>query len=161
MLLVKIDLMIDTNTNQYYIQLRGLLKVSIEKDPIEILRIKLHFIFINYYFYPLRYIGKNKKNKNISKKKKKKKTRSKIGLRNGLQLLKSFKIKRFDLKIDTGDYTLNAKLYPLFLFLNNRVGHFNVNFKNRNQFVLHIQNRPIDIVKSYINLKTKHYGLTF
>jgi hypothetical protein len=159
MLLVKIDLMINTNTNQYYIQLRGLAKASIEEHPIEMLRIKLHLIFINYYFYPLRYIGKNEKKKNIGKEKNK--IRSKIGLRNGLQLLKSFKIKRFDLNIDTGDYTLNAKLYPLFLFLNNGVGHFNVNFEDRNQFVLHLQNRPIDIVKSFINLKTKHYGLTF
>lgn len=159
MLLVKIDIMIDTNTNQYYIQLRGLAKASIEKHPIEMLRIKLNLFFINYYFYPLRYIGKNEKKKNIAKKKKK--TRNEIGLRNGLQLLKSFKIKRFDLNIDTGDYTLNAKLYPLFLFLNNGVGHFNVNFVDRNQFVLHLQNRPIDIVKSFINLKTKHYGLTF
>ncbi|MBG7629219.1 MAG: hypothetical protein IZT56_02190 [Bacteroidetes bacterium] len=151
--------MINTNTNQYYILLRGFVKASIETHGTEILRIKLNLLFINYYFYPLRYIGKNEKKKNIGKEKNK--IRSKIGLRNGLQLLKSFKIKRFDLNIDTGDYTLNAKLYPLFLFLNNGVGHFNVNFENRNQFVLHLQNRPIDIVKSFINLKTKHYGLTF
>lgn len=151
--------MINTNTNQYYIQLRGLAKASIEKHPIEILRIKLNLFFINYYFYPLRFIGINEKKKNIAKEKNK--TRSKIGLIKGLQLLKSFKIKRFDLNIDTGDYTLNARLYPLFLFLNNGVGHFQVNFENRNQFVLHVQNRPIDIIKSFINLKTKHYGLTF
>ena len=158
-LLAPIDFLINTNTDQYYIQLKGFVKASIETHHTEILRIKLNLLFINYYFYPLRYIGENKKNKSIAKKKKK--TRSKIGLSNGLHLLKTFKIKRFDLKIDTGDYTLNAKLYPLFLFLNNSVGHFSINFENRNQFVLHIQNRPIDIVKSFINLKTKHYGLTF
>jgi len=159
MLLVKIDLMIDTNTNQYYIQLRGLAKASIEKHPVEMLRIKLNLFFINYYFYPLRYIGINENKRKVTKKNKK--TKSKIGLRKGLRLLKSFKIKRFDLNIDTGDYTLNAKLYPLFLFLNNGVRHFHVNFENRNQFVLHIQNRPIDIIKSFINIKTKYYGFTF
>ena len=80
MLLVKIDLMIDTNTNQYYIQLRGLVKVSIEKDPIEILRIKLHFIFINYYFYPLRYIEKIKRTKIFLKRKRKRKQEAKLAL---------------------------------------------------------------------------------
>ena len=147
LLLTPVDLYLNSNTNNYYIQLRGLAKASIEKDPIEIARIKLHLFFMNFYFYPFKYIF-SKKKKGI--KKIEKKSKRKIGLKKGLQIIKSFKVKRFDLEIDTGDYCLNAKLYPLFVFLNYRVGHFKVNFEDKNQFVLHLQNRPIDIIKQLL-----------
>lgn len=148
-LLVPIDLLINTNTNQYYIQIKGLAKASLEKDNVEILRIKLRMFFMNFYFHPLKYIGLTEKKKIVKKNKVKRKR--KIGLKKSLQILKSFKVKRFDLEMDTGDYTLNAKLYPVFAFLNYNVGHFKVNFEDRNQLVLHLQNRPIDIIKSFIN----------
>jgi len=149
-LLVPIDLYINTTTNQYYAQIRGLAKASIEKDNVEIVRIRLRTFFMNFYLYPLKYIGLTDKKERV----KKNKTKRKIGLKKGLQILKSFKIKRFNLEIDTGDYTLNAKLYPLFIFLNYHIGHFKVNFLDKNQLVLHLQNRPINIIKSFINLKT-------
>ncbi|WP_157961199.1 hypothetical protein [Lutibacter citreus] len=62
-------------------------------------------------------------------------------------------MKKFLINIDTGDPILNAKLYPIFSLLNISKGNFNVNFKNINQLTLHLENRPIDIIKSYINLK--------
>lgn len=149
-LLVPIDLFINTNTNQYYVQIRGFAKVSIEKDNVEIIRIKLRMFFMNFYLYPLKYTGFKEKKK-IDKKHK---IKRKFGLKKGLQIFKSFKIKRFNLEIDTGDYTLNAKLYPVFVFLNYNVGHFKVNFEDRNQLVLHLQNRPINIIKLFFHLKT-------
>ncbi len=149
-LLVPIDLFINTNTNQYYVQIRGFAKVSIEKDNVEIIRIKLRMFFMNFYLYPLKYKWLTEKKK-IAKKHK---IKRKFGLKKGLQIFKSFKIKRFNLEIDTGDYTLNAKLYPVFVFLNYNVGHFKVNFEDRNQLVLHLQNRPINIIKLFFHLKT-------
>ncbi len=74
-----------------------------------------------------------------------------MGFRTGLRLLKSFRIKQFLLNVDTGNCISNAKLYPVFAFLNYRVGGFNINFQGRNQLVLHIQNRPIHIIRSFIN----------
>ena len=72
-LLTPIDLFIDTNSNQYYIQLRGLAKASVEQHKADFLRIKLHVFFMNFYFYPLTYIGLTKKKKKIKKKQLKKK----------------------------------------------------------------------------------------
>ncbi len=149
-LLVPIDLYINTITNQYYLQIRGFAKASIEKDNVEIIRIKLRMFFMNFYLYPLKYRGFTEKKKIV----KNNKTNKKIDFKKGLQILKSFKIKRFNLEIDTGDYTLNAKLYPVFVFLNYNLGHFKVNFEDRNQLVLHLQNRPINIIKLFFHLKT-------
>jgi len=149
LLLVPIILYIDTITNQYYLQLKGLAKASIEDDKEELIRIRLKVFFLNFSFYPLK--------KSVSKKIRKTKevqVKSRIrrmGFRTGLRLLKSFKIKRFLLNVDTGDCISNAKLYPVFAFLNYRMGGFNINFQGQNQLVLHIQNRPIHIIRSFIN----------
>lgn len=149
-LFVPVILYVDTKTNQYYIQIKGLAKASIESHEKEVIRIRLKVIFLNFYFYPFKDLASNKLKKK-DKVVKRKKTKS-FSFRKGISLLKSFKVKRFLLDIDTGNCILNAKWYPLFMFLNHSIGgRFNVNFQTRNQLVLHIQNRPIHILKSFIN----------
>lgn len=148
-LLIPIILFVDTNTNQYYVQLKGIAKANVLPDKDELLKINLKVFFWRFKFYPLR-----KNTTTTTKKKTKvktlKRTRRKIEIRKILRLLKSFKIKRFHLNIDTGDSIMNAKLFPFFAFLNYRIGSFNINFKGTNHMVLHMQNRPIHIIRSFI-----------
>lgn len=143
-----IVLFIDTATNQYYLQFWGLAKASIQSDEEELIRIRLKVFFLNFSFYPLRKSGskKTRKTKEVQVKKKGKR----MSFRTGLRLLKTFKVKRLLLNIDTGNCITNAKLYPVFAFLNYKTGGFNINFQGRNQLVLHIQNRPIHIIRSFI-----------
>jgi hypothetical protein len=102
---------------------------------------------MHFNFYPL---APDKKKK-IKSEKKKKKSRFPFTFQQGWRLLKSFQIKRFYLDVDTGDCITNAKLYPIFSMVNYQGGNFNINFKGRNKLVLDIQNRPIYIIKSFIN----------
>lgn len=155
-LFTPIILFIDTNTNEYYIQLKGLAKASLEPIKIELLRVKLNVLFMTFYLYPLKYKWTKKRINN-------KKTFNKqlISFNKIIRIIKSFKVKKLLLKIDTGDPIINAKLYPVFSLLNYSTGNFSVNFKNKNQLALHIENRPIDLIKSFINLKHKYYGITF
>ena len=148
-LFVPVDLFIDTSTNQYYIQLKGLAKLQLEGHKEEVLRLKLKTFFMKFYFYPLR--GKATSKKKNQKKEVVKKKRKGISLRKGLRLLRSFKVKRLLVDVDTGNCVTNAKLYPVFAFLNYHVGAFNVNFEGRNRLALHMRNRPISIIKSFIN----------
>ncbi len=146
LLLIPIVAVIDTATNQYYVQLKGLAKASIEEHKKELLRIKLKVLFLNFYFYPLT------KNSDGKKQIEKRRTKSrKIGVQTGLRVLRSFKIKRLYLDVDTGDPITNAKLFPLFAYINYKIGNFNINFEGKNQMTLYIQNRPIRIIKSFIN----------
>ena len=150
LLFIPVILFIDTATNQYYIQLRGLAKASIELHSEEILIIKLRISFFNFYFYPLR-----KKRSSNTKKKKMIirngfKNIKKFGFRKILRVLRSFKIKNLVIDMDTGDWILNAKLYPILSYLNYKVGSFNINFEGRNRMALHMQNRPISIIKLFI-----------
>ena len=150
--MMPIVLFIDTKTNQYYLQVKGLVKASIESHEEELISIRLKVFFLSFYFYPLRNIGLGN-NKKILKSTENKKTTGKgIDLKKGLRMLKSFKVKRFLFDIDTGDCILNAKLYPLFAMLNYHVGGFSVNFEGRNRVELHIYSRPIYLIKSFMNL---------
>jgi hypothetical protein len=149
-LLVPVELYINTTSNQYYVQLKGLARASVEGNAEEVIRIRLRAFYRNFYFYPLKYMGmpKTKKLKKSIEIKRKKK----VPVRNILRVLKSFKVKKLFVDIDTGNCITNAKLYPAFAFLNYYHGGFNINFEGRNQLVLFIQNKPIYIIKSFINL---------
>ncbi|MDF0715396.1 hypothetical protein PY092_04480 [Muricauda sp. 334s03] len=146
LLFVPIQIYVDTATNKYFAGLKGLAKASFEPDEKEFLRVRLKVLFYEHCFYPL-----TKSSKPKPSKKKKTKPRRKIKLRKMVRLLKSFEVKRFALDMDTGDYVANAKMYPIFVLLNQYVASFHINFENRNRLVMDIRNRPYRILKSFIN----------
>ncbi len=141
--LAPIILYIDTQNDKYFIQQQGIIKASVLGDKKEVFKIKLNILFLNFNVYPLRSKNDNSKSK--------RKRNMPFSFSTGLRLLKSFKVKKFRIDIDTGDCIANAKLYPVFAFLNYKIGDFNINFEDRNQLVLHIEIRPIHIIKSFIN----------
>ncbi|SNR72077.1 hypothetical protein SAMN06265371_1104 [Lutibacter agarilyticus] len=145
-LLMPIILFIDTDTNEYYVQVKGLAKASLEPIKIELLRVKLNVLFMTFYFYPLKYKWSKR-----NKKEQKSFNKQPVKFKKIVRILKSFKVKKMLLKIDTGDPILNVKLYAIFSLLNYSAGNFSVNFKNKNQLALHIENRPIDMIRSFIN----------
>tara|TARA_R110000772_G_C13190678_1_gene429019 strand:+ start:64 stop:558 length:495 start_codon:yes stop_codon:yes gene_type:complete len=147
LLFARISLLIDTSTNRYLLKLQGICSVHAERDETEILKLRLQVFFMHFNFYPL---APDKKKK-IKPAKKKKKSRFSFTFQQGWRFLKSFQIKRFYLDLDTGDCITNAKLYPIFSMVNYKGGNFNINFRGRNKLVLDIQNRPIYIIKSFIN----------
>lgn len=149
LLFVPLDVVINIAKNQYFVRIRGLAKVALERHEKEFLRIKLNTLFTRFYFYPLRKKKKEQKKKIETKSRKRRDIKS--NFKRGLQVIKSFKVKKLILDIDTGNCIQNAKLYPAFAFLNHHVGTFKVNFEGRVNMVLHLQSRPIIIIKSFIN----------
>ena len=149
LLFVPLDVVINIAKNQYFVRIRGLAKVALEGHEKEFLQIKLNTLFTRFYFYPLRKKKKEQKKKIETKSRKRRDFKS--NFKRGLQVIKSFKVKKLMLDIDTGNCIQNAKLYPAFAFLNHHVGTFKVNFEGRVNMVLHLQSRPIIIIKSFIN----------
>jgi hypothetical protein len=154
LLWMPILLKIDTDTDEYYLQIKGLAKATLMGDEREVLMLKLNVLFLKFNFYPLRKIGSLKKDRtgkvgkeDVVKKKKNWKNQS----RRAWRVLKSFEVKKLLVEMDTGDYVLNAKLYPVFYLLNMGKGSFSINFNDRNRLALIVQNRPIYILKSIIN----------
>ena len=140
---------VNTIDNSYYFQYSGLMKASVIADKDELIKIKLSVFFMSFDFYPLRKKKKSKELKETTASARKKSRR--MSFRTGFSLLKSFKVRRLFINIDTGDCIKNAKIYPVFALLNYRYGGFNVNFENKNQLILELVNRPIAIIKSFIN----------
>lgn len=149
LLFVPLDVVINIAKNQYFVRIRGLAKVALEGHEKEFLQIKLNTLFTRFYFYPLR--KKKKEQKKRIETKSRKRRDFKSNFKRGLQVIKSFKVKKLMLDIDTDNCIQNAKLYPAFAFLNHHVGTFKVNFEGRVNMVLHLQSRPIIIIKSFIN----------
>ncbi|MGI9546853.1 MAG: hypothetical protein ACR2MM_06440 [Flavobacteriaceae bacterium] len=162
LLYLPIDIVISTSGNQYYARIGVLGRARVEADDNYILRIQLKTMFLRFYYYPLKKrVKKKKARKAVAKRYKFKWAHLNIAIR----VIKSFDVKRFVLDMDTGNCITNAKLFPLFAFLNYSSGdtpvNYSINFSDNNRLDMHIQNRPIRIIKSFINPKKLYHGITF
>ena len=149
LLLMKIVLHVDTANNEYYLQAKGLAKAKIESHETELIQIKFNTLFLKFKFFPLR--KSKKKNKKTKTDKTTVSKRRTIEIQRLLRIARTFKVVHLLVDVDTGDCITNAKLYPPFAFMNYYGGQFRVNFEGRNRLLLHVQNRPIRIIKSFIN----------
>lgn len=69
-------------------------------------------------------------------------------------IIKSCKVKKCVIDIDTGNMPLNGKLFPLMYMLSRLTGKkFNINFTGKNEVVLTIKNNVYSILKAYIKNK--------
>lgn len=66
-------------------------------------------------------------------------------------VIKSFKVNKCYVSIDTGSMQLNGILYPGFYFLSRYVGKtIEINFLNRNEIILEIKNNLARIIRVFI-----------
>lgn len=69
-------------------------------------------------------------------------------------IIKSCKVKKCVIDIDTGNMPLNGKLFPLMYMLSGLTGKtFHINFTGKNEIVLTIKNNVYSILKAYIKNK--------
>ncbi|MBT8304412.1 MAG: hypothetical protein KJP09_08075 [Bacteroidia bacterium] len=152
LLLIPVELCIDTRTDQYYLKIGHLAKASVQSHETEIVCVKLNIIGYQRLLFPLQMQMKKKAKQNKKKSKRKRIDELQGNFKKGLKVMKSFKVREFLIDVDTGDCIYNSKLYPVAALLNYRYGGCHVNFQGRNQLVLRIENRPIYILRSFINL---------
>ncbi len=143
LLYIPVTLAIDTAYNRYELQVPGFAKASLEPDDEKLFKVKLNVLFFTTYFDPL-------KNRSLAKKKEKS-PKKMVSYQQGIRLLKTFRIKKFWLDLDTGNYMVNAKMYPVFVLLDYYGVACHINFEGRNRLILRMQNRPIHLIKSFIN----------
>ena len=151
-LLMPLELVIDSYASQYYLRLGFLARLSLENDPLELLRLHLKVWFLNFYWRPseIRAWGRQKKESKVETKGGKK---THMTLTQVRRILSSFRVKALSLEIDTGNPVLNARLIPLSYMFGWRIGTLGINFRSRNFILLHVVNRPINILKVFINPK--------
>lgn len=151
LLLMPLELYLDSYQERYYLRMGILARASVEKDPVELLRLHLKVLFMNFYWRPSDLKTAHKKPDKTKEVRKTRKVR-KFNVSLVKRLLRSFKVRRFRLEIDTGNPMLNARLYPLLFLLDRQAGDIRVNFVNRNHLLLQLTNRPIRLLNAFINL---------
>lgn len=73
-----------------------------------------------------------------------------------IAVLKSFKINRCSISIDTGNHQLNAFLYPLFYLVQVKTNKsIQINFINNNELILELENSLARMSWAYMSSKTE------
>ena len=86
-----------------------------------------------------------------SKEKKIAKREKTIAIPKVLAILRSFKLSKCHITIDTGDMALNGVLYPWFLWIGDWMQRdVQINFYNENKVVLEIENNFYRVLRAYI-----------
>ena len=152
LLLMPLELCIDSYRERYFLRMGVLARLGVEKDPAELIRLHLKVLFLNFYWRPSDIRSWGRRGKKASRKGKAVKKRGMTLDRAG-KLLKSFRVKSFRLELDTGNPVLNAKLYPLLFLPGLRTWDVGINFLGHNHVSLQIVNRPIYILNALFNPK--------
>ena len=158
LLFLPIDIIINTEKKLYSIKLGMLARMLVFGDKEKIIRLQLNTLFMKFNMFPVTWRSKKREEK--SKPRRHKKTRI-PKLRTIRSLLRSFEVKTFAADIDTGNCLINARYFPVVAFLNFYFGtNLGINFQGKNRLVLHVRNRPIYILRSFINPKKLYHGIT-
>ena len=152
LLLMPLELCIDSYRERYFLRMGVLAHIGLEKDPAELIRLHLKVLFLNFYWRPSD-IGSRGRSKKKKPTKNKGRNMPSMTLKQARRLLKSFRVKYFRLELDTGNPVLNARLYPWVYLIGQRAGDVGINFLGRNHVSLQIVNRPIYILNAFINPK--------
>ena len=141
-------LRIDTESHTYQVSFGMLVRAWVDSDKSELI---FHFKIPWYHFRKkLTDIGSG-----TSKEKKKAKSRSASfrQLKRYQNVIRSFRLTDFYTALDTDDYSVNAQLFPIGLFLTNKGYPTYINFQGRSRLTLEIQNTLWRMATAYTNFK--------
>jgi|GEM_PF-5963717 len=65
------------------------------------------------------------------------------------RVIRTFKMSKCDVVLDTDDYIMNAQLFPLFQFCNGRWGHWRVSFEGDFRIRLEVESRVIRVLYAW------------
>ncbi len=152
LLLSPLDLRIDTQNNLYFLRWRYLARAEVLSDDGPGLAVRLWVGPFRWRFDLLEWAGKEKTEKpKPEKKEKAKRKKSRMPKWATIRrIIRTFRVRRCFVDLDTGDYTRNAWLFPLFYLLRRPRAAVRVNFQGRNEVDLWIQNRPINVLIAFL-----------
>jgi len=107
-------------------------------------------IFLRVFFFSKKFaLSGNKKHKVKPARNKKQKSKRPVPFYRFVNCLKTFRVVDWKMAIDTGDFALNAKLFPL-NFHPMLQNHVEVNFTEKNYFYLKIRNYPWRMIYAFL-----------
>lgn len=161
LLFTPIFLYINTGEKEYSAGLKGILYFKFLPDDDQIFCVRITVVFYSINFYPLK--KKEEKPKADSKVKKTKKKKKRLGykaiwlfLKISRKTLKSFKLKKLYLNIDTDDVITNAYLIPVFANLHRNNTKLYVNYSGDFNMIINVENNIFRMLVVSIYTYFKH-----
>jgi hypothetical protein len=147
--LTPLELRVDTRTPQASLQWFSMGKaIVIYENEKWWLKMRVLFFYKQWDLEKLIFPDKKKK-KRITRIQKKRKRGKIKWLRKFATLLRTFRVTKWQIALDTGDNIKTAWLYPLNFFSYTRQ-HLYINFNDENYLVLNVRNAPWKIVYAFL-----------
>ncbi len=147
-LFARLKLQLNTLTGSYYIEMGKIIRISFHWKEKPLLHFRILFIHFN--VEPLKIWSKRKK-RTKPKALRQGKRRS-VHFRKVLAVIKSFRVVKFHVSLDTTNVISNAALFPAAAAINRFTPfRLNINYSGENYAVIHIENRVARILWAYIN----------
>ncbi len=159
-LLVPVILFIHTDSNRYLVSLPGIVKVSLVPSE-ELFHIRIWIFFIPFRYHPFRESRKKKKEKKERKPESGKPAKRRRigkpagGIRMGIDLLRTVRIRRLYLDVDTDDFMLNAWMVPVFSAINSENIQLSANFTGNLSLLLDMRIRLGSVLYTFIRYKIR------
>ena len=155
-LITPIVLTIDTPTKEYSLRWGRMAKAQVTEVPGDVRLLyrvgriwKRDRSLLDMVFQP----GKKDAQPNRSRRARSKSRRS--SLKTVLSLIRSFRMRRCEINVDTGDFATNAYLYPVTSMLNSWRGRWRVNFNGDVEVHLLIDNSLWRVIRTLIRAKMR------
>ena len=157
-LVVPVIIFLDTDRNRYFLALPGIFKATVIPSA-HLFRIRFRIFFVPFTYNPFaRNPGKKREKKEPEKSVKKRKAkRIPGGFKFVIQVLRSFRIRKLKLDIDTDDFTLNAWLVPVFSAMNSENIRMRTNFEGHASLLLDLRFRIGTLLRIFIINKIKSF----
>ena len=148
---------LDTQENRYYLNLPGIFKAAVVPAG-ELFHIRGWIFFIPFRFDP--FSGKKRRRKKKIResgepRRKKRSMKLSQGIKMGRAVMRSFRIRRLGLNIDTDDFMLNAQLVPVFSAINSQNIRMEVNFEGNASLLLDLRTRLGSLLWAFTRNKYK------
>ncbi len=163
LLLAPLYLYIHTGESRYEAGLTGFFKARLVNGKHGLPELKMRVLFYPFRMPLIRLGEDRKKPSKAIKKQKKSKKRSWQGFRKiklimkiSWKLVRSFRLKKFYLNVDTGNVITNAYLFPVFSVLGGKKYRLSVNYASKNELILRLENNLMTIFSHIVVQFIKH-----
>jgi hypothetical protein len=144
---------VNTVSNRYYLTLPGIFQVVVVPSE-EFFHVRGWIFFVPFRFFPFRK-KKKKEPKTAGKKRKFKLPSGGMGM--AMDAIRSFRIKKLEMDIDTDDFLLNTWLVPVFSLAPGKHTRMSVNFEGNSSLLLDMRIRLGALLWVFIRNRYNHF----
>ena len=155
-LLVPVMILVHTDAGRYTLSLPGLFTARAVTGE-DFFLIKGWILLIPYRFNPFKKRKQKRKKKEAPGEKKKRFKFPKGGAGMAIDAVRTIRVKKLELDLDTDDFLLNAWLVPVFSVINLPNTRLHVNFKGESTFLLDMRIRLGALIWVFIRNRYKSF----